>query len=215
MGGMSNGTNTPPNNGMMTRTVVIGVTVFLFAAIGGFAIYNTFKSPAEKEPVVMACEPYGDQSESLYPRLALPVGSKAPDFTLKSLEGETVTLRDALKEKPVLVELFAVWCSHCQETAPILKEVQKEFGDQIAILAIDAGGEREGGMTRAEYLQVFQPEYVMLDAATGQTDTGSEYCLTSFPTLYLVNQRQVVKWRSLGSLDEEKLAELKAAIRAL
>jgi len=41
------------------------------------------------------------------------------------------------QDKPVLVDFYADWCGPCQMMAPLLKEVAKEFGDQVSIIKVD------------------------------------------------------------------------------
>src|SRR5262249_43649364 len=56
----------------------------------------------------------------------LPVGAQAPDFTLRTPTGTSVSLRD-LRGKAVLLELFATWCPHCNAEAPHLKQLSAEL----------------------------------------------------------------------------------------
>lgn len=44
---------------------------------------------------------------------------------------------EASKNKPVLVDFFAVWCGPCKSQSPIVEEVAKEFGDQAVIGMLD------------------------------------------------------------------------------
>jgi len=44
---------------------------------------------------------------------------------------------DASHEKPILVDLWAEWCSPCRVIAPILEKISAEFEDQIAIAKIE------------------------------------------------------------------------------
>ncbi|MBI1851802.1 MAG: TlpA family protein disulfide reductase [Planctomycetes bacterium] len=58
-----------------------------------------------------------------------------PDVTLTDLDGKTLT-RSELKERVVLVDLWATWCPPCRGTLPWLGELKKRFGDRLAIVAI-------------------------------------------------------------------------------
>jgi thiol-disulfide isomerase/thioredoxin len=50
------------------------------------------------------------------------VNSKAPDFTLKDLNGKTVSL-SAFKGKVVLLNFFATWCPPCRAEMPALNKL--------------------------------------------------------------------------------------------
>ena len=40
-------------------------------------------------------------------------------------------------DKPVIVDFYADWCGPCRKIAPVLKELQKEYGDAIQIYKVD------------------------------------------------------------------------------
>ena len=44
---------------------------------------------------------------------------------------------EASHEKPILVDLWADWCSPCIVIAPILEKVSKEFGDKLGIAKVE------------------------------------------------------------------------------
>lgn len=68
------------------------------------------------------------------PRAA--VGAPAPlDFTLKSLDGADVSLA-SFKGKVVLINFWATWCGPCKAEIPDLAELQREHGDNLAVVGI-------------------------------------------------------------------------------
>ena len=60
------------------------------------------------------------------PAGALQVGEAAPDFTLKSIEGESVSLSD-FKGRVVILKLATTWCPTC-------KQLSGEIGKVVDVL---------------------------------------------------------------------------------
>lgn len=46
-------------------------------------------------------------------------------------------------DKPAIVDFYATWCGPCRITAPVLKKLAAEYGDQIYIYKIDVDKEPE------------------------------------------------------------------------
>ena len=42
-----------------------------------------------------------------------------------------------LGDKPVIVDFYADWCGPCKRIAPVLKELQKEYGSSIQIYKVN------------------------------------------------------------------------------
>jgi peroxiredoxin len=65
-------------------------------------------------------------------------GFLAPDFSLQSNSGESITLSD-LRGQPVLINFWASWCPPCQAEMPAMQRTYQDFQDQgFSILAINA-----------------------------------------------------------------------------
>jgi len=63
-------------------------------------------------------------------------GRRAPDFTLKDMDGKDVRLAN-YKGKVVLINFWATWCGPCKYEIPLFVDLQQRFGPQgLAFLGI-------------------------------------------------------------------------------
>lgn len=123
-------------------------------------------------------------------------GSPAPDFTLKDLQGNRISLRD-LRGKVIFLNFWATWCPPCQLEMPTMEELHKEFGSQgLVILAVNY---REG----PEEIQAFLRQHDL--TFTALVDEKAEvfelYKAWSLPTTYLINKKGEILGRVIGYRD--------------
>jgi thiol-disulfide isomerase/thioredoxin len=77
--------------------------------------------------------------------LGVAYGTPAPDFTLETLDGQSLSL-SSLRGKAVLLNFWATWCGPCKIETPWLVELQKQYGAQglqIVGVAMDDSGKEE------------------------------------------------------------------------
>lgn len=78
---------------------------------------------------------------------ASPLGAQEPQhtsgtagFSLKSIDGELVSLKDFQDKKVVHLLFWATWCPHCLMEMPKIKELHQNISStSYEILAIDVG----------------------------------------------------------------------------
>ena len=78
----------------------------------------------------------------------------APDWTLRSVSGETITLSEVAAEQPVIVLFWATWCPYCKALMPHIQSIRLEHGDKVRVLAVhfrDDNGDPVAFMENAAY----------------------------------------------------------------
>jgi peroxiredoxin len=153
----------------------------------------------------------------------LPLGTRAPGFTLRTPEGNTVRLAD-YRGKAVLVEFFATWCPHCAAATPWVRELFAALpASEYAWLSVNADGEdaasvyayhRYFGIDSPALLDPSsQPGTFRSPGAAGPVTT--RYRVQAFPTFYVVDTQGRISWRSDGEQPNALLErELRKAARA-
>jgi peroxiredoxin len=130
------------------------------------------------------------------------VGFLAPDFTLSTPEGETITLSE-LRGKAVLVNLWATWCPPCRAEMPAIQKLYQEYRDQgFVVLAVNATYQDD-----ASKIPAFTREYgltfpILLDL-TG--NVSHQYQLRSLPSSYFIDRQGIIQEVVIGGPMAETL----------
>jgi peroxiredoxin len=129
----------------------------------------------------------------------LEVRGTAPDFTLKDMSGNTVSLSQ-YRGHIVLIDFWATWCAPCRYSIPELVEVQKKYGNHgVVILGISLD---DPNMFSDKYLLAFKEKFKMnykilrADNKVAQDYLGGGEM--SIPTLFVVDQEGQIVDKHVG-----------------
>jgi len=131
----------------------------------------------------------------------LKVSEPAPDFTLRDLPGQTVTLSSFRGSKAVLIDFWAVWCGPCKAALPGLQDLTDKFKDRgLEVVTINQGETLE----QVRYF-IDRRKYsfrVLLDLDRA---VGDSYGVRGIPTSVLVDRTGVVQWISVGRFSDDEI----------
>jgi thiol-disulfide isomerase/thioredoxin len=117
----------------------------------------------------------------------LEIGRPAPSFKLPDLNGRQVSL-EQYKGKVVILDFWATWCGPCRIAMPLLENLQKEYANNMVLLAINLQESRE---TVREFLrQEGLNPYVLLDEQGSLTEA---YGTETIPMQVLIDKEGIVR----------------------
>jgi peroxiredoxin/outer membrane lipoprotein-sorting protein len=127
------------------------------------------------------------------------VGKAAADFTLKSLDGEKVTLSD-LRGKIVLLDFWATWCPPCRRELPSVAKLNATLRERnVVVLGIND----ESSGTVKSFLKKNSLELpVLMD---GNGGIHKLYGARAIPTVVVINPTGVITAYYVGARSEEDL----------
>ena len=117
----------------------------------------------------------------------------AKDFSLNSVQEDTIyTLRE-MKDKVVLINFWATWCGPCRMEIPDFNELYKKYNDKgLNILGVSISDKKE---QLEKFLKVYEINYPVLYGSQKVIDKmvmdyGGVY---SIPTTFLIGKNNKIK----------------------
>jgi peroxiredoxin len=142
-----------------------------------------------------------------------PSGPKAPGFTLRTLDGDRVSLSDFAGEKVVLLDFWSTTCDPCLAEMPELIELYRtKKGEGLEILAISTDGPETLSNVSATVSKIGMPFPVLLDMETEVMDRYNPKGELPFTVVVDRNGHIVLKRASYQAGDKESLRTLVQAI---
>lgn len=126
-----------------------------------------------------------EDPDVVYGKDLLSVGTVAPSFTLKDIDGKSVSLSD-FRGKQVVLHFWASWCPDCREETPQLKAAQAA-ADPSKVVFVSVSFDRKIEAFEA-YVRENALGGVQLFDASGKKDSaiGSAYNIRWIPATYLI-----------------------------
>ncbi|WP_226579023.1 TlpA family protein disulfide reductase [Halobacillus litoralis] len=140
----------------------------------------------------------------------LKVGQEAPDFTLETLQGETVKLSD-FKGKKVFLNYWASWCPPCRDEMPEMQRFHEEFEDEVVILAVNGTGSEDNLNDVKDF--VIEGGFSFTVLLDQELEINQLYQIISIPTTYFIGTDGVIQeQRIVGPMTYDYMVKMKNAL---
>jgi len=126
---------------------------------------------------------------------ALEAGVRAPEFSLPTVDGTTVSLADALRKGPVLLAFFKVSCPVCQYAFPFFERMfQANHDGGVSFIGVSQDNAKDTRKFIKESGVTFP---VALDDPAHYA-VSNAYGLTNVPSLFYIDPSGGVEISSVG-----------------
>lgn len=113
-------------------------------------------------------------------------GFHAPDFTLVNLDGTSFNLSDHIG-KPILLTLWASWCSPCKAEMPAFNQVYQELGpENVLVLGVNVTSQDDAAKVKAFVEENKLSFPVLMDT---QGEVANLYRLRGLPMTYFIDSQ--------------------------
>ena len=118
------------------------------------------------------------------------IGFTAPDFTLNTLDGTTISLSN-LRGKVVLINLWASWCPPCCAEMPALDNVYRQYREAgFVVLGLNTTYQ-DSEADVGTFVQTLGLEFPILLDREGVV--SRQYQLQALPTSYFVGRGGAIR----------------------
>jgi len=140
--------------------------------------------------VVSGCS---NAEEKKAPGTGLAQGKLSPDFVLKDLEGNTVSLASFKNNNPVCILFWATWCPYCVREVPRVKNLHEKYAARgLKILSINIAANDPLSRVISFKNRYNLPYTILYDE---QNTVSQLYGVVGIPVSVIIDRKGVIQYR--------------------
>ncbi|WP_164491741.1 TlpA family protein disulfide reductase [Staphylospora marina] len=180
--------------------------LFILVLLAGFAVAAVWGGWEGKEQAVTS-------DRECDGTVGPEVGQCAPDFTLNTLDGKTVTLRNA-QGKPTVINFWATWCPPCRDEMPHFQKAYERYKDKVRFIMVNETSQERDESRVKQYVEEHGFTFpVALDPEKNNRTVGlDDYRLPGIPVTVVVGPDGKIQHRLVGGMSAEQVERLMQTI---
>lgn len=132
----------------------------------------------------------------------IAIGSVAPDFTLDTIDGTTVSLND-FRGRVVVLDFWTTWCLGCVQEVPIMNEFANWADQQalpITVIAVNTYPNKDQLLHLKQVRSYLADNDIdmMVGLDPSGTPVARDYGVRAFPSNVIINSDGVVTATGVG-----------------
>ncbi|KKK37277.1 thiol:disulfide interchange protein [Mesobacillus campisalis] len=128
-------------------------------------------------------------------------GSRAPDFTLTDLRGETLKLSD-YRGKKVLLNFWATWCPPCKAEMPYMQKFYEKYKSEgFEVLAVNMTVTEKSREDVVRFVE--EHDLTFRIPMDDKNQVFSHYEIMAYPTSFFIDSDGVIRSVAIGGMTEE------------
>ncbi|ALA71657.1 cytochrome C biogenesis protein [Geobacillus stearothermophilus 10] len=178
--------------------------VLVLLILTGWAIYDTLSKN------MASSVKDGGKSEGQVAE-GIEVGNRAPDFVLRTLNGEEVRLSD-FRGKRVIVNIWATWCPPCRAEMPNMQKFYEQYKDErVEIVAVNLTQSERQPEHVARFIQEYGITFTVVLDEKGEV--SRQYEAQAIPTSYLIDSKGIIRKKMIGPMSYDWMVDQMESIQ--
>lgn len=172
------------------KTIVLVIVIIVILAVI-IVIQNPFKKSESIEGALQNNANTG-----------IDIGNLAPDFILKSLNGNNVQLSSFRGKKAVVVNFWATWCPPCREEMPAFEDMFIRNKDKLEVLGVNL---QESERAINNFLLEIPVTFPLL--FDPDADVKELYNIFTQPVTYFIDKNGIIIDKKFGPLTPKEIED--------
>lgn len=187
------------------------IAIVILLGLVSWGIYDTMKKNNAVKASLASSEQVIEGLDMSSLTIGINKGNIAPEFELKTLDGESVKLSD-FRGKKLIVNMWATWCPPCRAEMPDMQKFYDKYKDEdVAILSVNMTTSEKSVDDISKFLNEFEITFpVVLDE---ENKVAMTYQTFSLPTSYIIDSKSIIQQKVTGPMNYEMMDKMISEIQ--